>query len=75
MLPLSIFDNAHRRQLQEDVLSGKVDADTLLPDLVEHVDAEYYNLFANLDTGEHSASPVSRRGNPQYAFRQSVKKK
>ena len=71
---MSVFDRGNRRQLQEDILSGKVDADTLLPDLVEYVDAEYYNLFANLETGEHSASPVSRRGNPQYAFRQSVKR-
>lgn len=71
----SVFDRSNRRQLQQDVLSGKVDADTLLPDLVDYIDTEYYNLFANLDTGEHSASPVSRRGNPQYAFRQSIKKK
>lgn len=72
---MSVFDKTNRRQLQEDVLSCKVDADKLLPDLVDYVEAEYYNLFANLDTGEHSASPVSRRGNPQYAFRQSIKKK
>jgi len=63
-----------RDLLQKKVLSGEVDADTLLPDLVEYIDVFYYNLFANLDTGEHSASPVSRRGNPQYALRQSFKK-
>ena len=76
MVPLrSIFDRQNRAKLQEDVLSGKVDADTLLPDVVEYVETEYYNLFANLDTGEHSASPVCRRGNPQYALRQQIKKK
>ena len=71
----SVFDRRNRPQLQQDVLSGKVDADTLLPDLVEYIDTEYYNLFANLDTGEHSASPVSRRGNPQYALRQQMKRR
>ncbi len=71
----SIFDRRNRAKLQQDVLSGRIDADALLPDLVEYIDTEYYNLFANLDTGEHSASPVSRRGNPQYAFRQQIKRR
>ncbi len=51
-----------------------MDPDALLPDLVEWIDTEYYNLFCNLDTGEHRASPVVRKGNAQYALRQSFKK-
>lgn len=71
---MSVFDKDKRAQLQADVLSGKVDSDALLPDLVEWVSVDYFNLFCNLETGERAISPVSRRGNPQYALRQSYKK-
>ena len=74
MIPLSVFDRGNLPTLQKKVLSGEIDSDTLLPDLVAYIDTEYYNVFRNLDTGECSASPVSRRGNPQYALRQSRKK-
>ncbi len=72
---MSVFDRDNLPALQSAVLSGETDSNTLLPDLIEYIDTFYYNLFCNLDTGEHSASPVSRRGNPQFALRQSKKKK
>ena len=71
---MSVFDRTNLPTLQKDVLSGKVDADTLLPDLVDWVSCDYYNLFYNTETGEHRASPASRRGNAAYALRQSFKK-
>jgi len=71
---LSVFDRGNLPALQSAVLSGEIDSDTLLPDLLEYVDTFYYNLFCNLDSGEHAAIPVSRRGNPQFALRQSMKK-
>lgn len=71
---MTVFDRSNLPKLQGDVLAGRVDSDTLLPDLVEHIDTQLYNLYANLVTGEHSASPASRRGNPTYAYRQSVKR-
>ena len=74
MSALSVFDKANRRRLQEDVIAGKVDPDTLLPDLVEWVRCEYYNLFYNRETGERRACPTARRGNAAYALHQSFKK-
>ena len=71
---MSVFDRTNLSTLKKDVLSGKVDADTLLPDLVDWVSCDYYNLFYNKETGEHRASPASRRGNAAYALRQSYKK-
>lgn len=71
---MSIFDTMERSLLQEKVLSGEIDSDGLLKDLIEWVTLFYYNLFVNLDTGEHHACPVSRRGNAAYALRQSFKK-
>ena len=71
---MSVFDTMDRGELQKKVLSGEIDADCLLKDLIEWVTLVYYNLFANLDTGEHRACPVSRRGNAAYALRQSFKK-
>jgi len=71
---VSVFDTMERSKLQEKVLSGEIDSDCLLQDLVRWVTLVYYNLFANLDTGEHRACPVSRRGNAAYALRQSFKK-
>ena len=71
---LSVFDRVNLPALQRGILSGEIDSDSLLPDLVQYIDTEYYNVFLNTETGERSASPVSRRGNPQYALRQSRKK-
>ncbi len=71
---MSVFDTMERSKLQEKVLSGEIDSDHLLKDLIEWVTIFYYNLFANLDTGEHHACPVCRRGNAAYALRQSFKK-
>jgi len=71
---VSVFDTMERSKLQEKVLSGEIDSDRLLKDLIQWVTLVYYNLFANLDTGEHRACPVSRRGNAAYALRQSFKK-
>ena len=71
---MSVFDTMSRGELQKKVLSGEIDSDCLLKDLVEWVTLVYYNLFANLDTGEHRACPVCRRGNAAYALRQSFKK-
>lgn len=71
---MSVFDTMERSVLQEKILSGEIDADCLLPDLYDWVQCHYYNLFANLDTGEHRACPVCRRGNAAYALRQSFKK-
>ena len=71
---MSVFDTMERSKLQEKVLSGEIDSDCLLKDLIEWVTLVYYNLFANLDTGEHRACPVSRRGNTAYALRPSFKK-
>ena len=71
---MSVFDTMERSELQDKVLSGEIDSDCLLKDLVQWVTLVYYNLFANLDTGEHRACPVSRRGNAAYAVRQSFKK-
>ncbi len=51
---MSIFDTMERSVLQEKVLSGEIDSDCLLKDLVEWVTLFYYNLFANLDTGEYA---------------------
>lgn len=71
---MSVFDTMERSVLQEKVLSGEIDADCLLSDLYDWVQCYYYNLFANLDTGEHRASPVCRKGNAAYTLRQSFKK-
>ena len=71
---MTVFDTMERSKLQEMVLSGEIDSDYLLKDLVQWVTLVYYNLFANLDTGEHRACPVSRKGNAAYALRQSFKK-
>ncbi|MBE6521196.1 MAG: hypothetical protein E7Z68_08905 [Thermoplasmata archaeon] len=71
---MSVFDTMERSKLQEMVLSGEIDSDCLLKDLVQWVTLVYYNLFANLDTGEHRACPVSRKDNAAYALRQSFKK-
>ena len=70
----SVFDRRNRPILQRQILSGDIDSDTLLPDLLDYVGTNYYNLFCNLGTGEHAASPVCRRGNPEYARRQAVKR-
>ena len=71
---MSVFDTLSPEELQEKVLSGEIDPDSLLPDLRDYTSVRYYNLFYNRETGEHRASPVSRRGNPAYALRQSFKK-
>ncbi len=55
-------------------MAGRVDPDELLPDAIEYLSEDYFNLFCNLDTGEHRAIPVCRKGNAQYALRQSFKK-
>jgi hypothetical protein len=47
------------------VLSGKINADDPLPDLLNYIEYNYYNLLFNMDNGERMAIPVSRRGNPQ----------
>jgi len=70
---MSVFDK-DRRQLQVDVRSGPIDPDDLLPDLIEWVEVNYFNLFQNLETREHAACPVAHRGNAAYAHRQSQKK-
>lgn len=72
---VSIFHDRNRKYLQADIRAGRVDSDALLPDVVEYIDTKLFNLYANLETGEHSASPVCRKGNPQYAFRQQRKRK
>ena len=41
---MTVFDRANLPKLQADVLAGRVDSDTLLPDLVEHIDTQLYNL-------------------------------
>lgn len=71
---MSRLDRDNRDALQTQILSGEIDSDTLLPDLCEYVECNYYNLFMNTETGEHSAIPVCRKGNPQFALRQSFKK-
>ena len=62
---MSIIDTMERSVLQEKVLSGEIDSDCLLKDLAEWVTLFYYNLFANLDTGEHRACPVCRQSHAQ----------
>ena len=62
---MSVFDTMERSKLQEKVLSGEIDSDYLLKDLVQWVTLVYYNLFANLDTGKHCACPVCRRSHAQ----------
>ena len=47
MSALSVFDKVSRLRLQEDVIAGKMDPDTLLPDLVDWVRCKYYALFYN----------------------------
>lgn len=73
-LNYSIFHRKNRKLLQKAILDGEIDSDELLPHLLDYIDVQYYNLFCNLDTGEHSASPVSRRGNAQFAWRQERKR-
>ena len=69
-----MFDMAHRPKLQADVISGAVDPDDLLPELLEFIGAKSFNLFYNMDTGQRTAAPVARRGNDAYARRQSFKR-
>ena len=73
MSALSVFDKVSRLRLQEDVIAGKVDPDTLLPDLVDWVRCKYYALFYNRKTGERRACPAARKGNAAYALCQSLK--
>ncbi len=58
---MSIFDTMDCGELQKKVLSGEIDADCLLKDLIEWVTLVYYNLFANLDTGEHTTRTSEAR--------------
>ena len=74
MSALSVFDKVNRLRLQEDVIAGKMDPDTLLPDLVDWVRCKYYNLFYNRKTGERRACPAAKKGNAAYALRQSFKR-
>lgn len=55
----SVFDRRNRSLLQKMILDGEVDSDTLLPDVLDYIETNYYNLFCNLDTGKHSASPYA----------------
>lgn len=41
---------------------------------MDYIECHYYNLFENKETKERHAIPVSRRGNTQWALRQSFKK-
>lgn len=58
----SVFDRRNRSLLQKMILDGEVDSDTLLPDVLDYIETNYYNLFCNLDTGKHSASPYAVGG-------------
>ena len=51
-----------------------MDADSLLPELLDFIKEEKFNLFYNADTGQRTAAPVARRGDAAYARRQSFKR-
>jgi hypothetical protein len=51
-----------------------IDPDRLLKGLVQWAALIYYNLFANLDTEEHHACPVSSKATPHRIDNRAIAK-